>query len=293
MTTIENATLPVDGAELYYEIRGTGPMLLLSQSGEGDAGRSEALVRNLEDEFTVVTYDRRGLSRSLIHDTNRRPSIAAHADDVHRLLAAVTDEPVLMVGCSMGASIGLHLATTHPEQVHTLIAHEPVSPWLLAATDRAHHVRELEHCQDVCRAEGWKAALAPMVETLGINPADQETEPGVQLRPLTPERARNFTYFIEQDFTAVCEDWVDVARLARTTTRILPGVGRRTPTQVFDRHCAIELSDLLGVELTEFPGGHNGNLTHPAAYAETIRRVAHPRGDLSETAARMCHSAVS
>ncbi|MFE3753305.1 alpha/beta fold hydrolase [Nocardia tengchongensis] len=273
MTTIETATLPVAGAELYYEIRGTGPMLLISQSGEGDARRSEALVRNLENEFTVVTYDRRGLSRSRIHDENARPSVATHADDVHRLLAAVTDQPVLMLGCSMGASLGLHLATTHPEQVHTLIAHEPVSPWLLAATQRAHHRRELEECQEVCRAQGWRAALAPMARTLGINPADQEIEEGVQLPPITPERAGNFTYFIEQDFTAIHEDWLDVARLARTTTRILPAIGRRTPAQVFDRLCAFELSQLMAVEVTEFPGGHNGNLTHPAAYAATIREL--------------------
>ncbi|MFD6351628.1 alpha/beta fold hydrolase [Nocardia tengchongensis] len=274
MTTIETATLPVAGAELYYEIRGTGPMLLISQSGEGDAPRSEALVRNLENEFTVVTYDRRGLSRSRIHDENARPSVATHADDVHRLLAAMTDQPVLMLGCSMGASLGLHLAATHPEQVHTLIAHEPVSPWLLAATQRAHHQRELEECQEVCRAQGWRAALAPMARTLGINPADQEIEEGVQLPPITPERAGNFTYFIEQDFTAIREDRLDVARLARTTTRILPAIGRRTPAQVFDRLCAVELSQLMGVEVTEFPGGHNGNLTHPAAYAATIRELA-------------------
>lgn len=158
--------------------------------------------------------------------------------------------------------------------MHTLIAHEPVSPWLLAATQRAHHQRELEECQEVCRAQGWRAALAPMARTLGINPADQEIEEGVQLPPITPERAGNFTYFIEQDFTAIREDWLDVARLARTGTRILPAIGRRTPAQVFDRLCAVELSQPMGVEVTEFPGGHNGNLTHPAAYAATIRELA-------------------
>ncbi|MFE3262033.1 hypothetical protein ACFXPS_42620 [Nocardia sp. NPDC059091] len=51
-------------------------------------------------------------------------------------------------------------------------------------------------------------------------------------------------------------------------------VGRKTPAQDFDRRRALELTDLLGIELTDFPGGHNGNMTHPAAYAETIRRLA-------------------
>lgn len=273
MNTIETATLQVPGAELYYEIRGTGPMLLISQSGEGDARRSEDLVRHLENEFTVLTYDRRGLSHSLIHDPSHPATIATHADDVHRLLTAVTDAPVRMLGCSMGASIGLHLATTHPEQLHTLIAHEPVSPWLLAATDRAHHLRELEECQRIFHAEGWQAALAPMVRTLGINPADQDTEPNLTPNPITPERATNFAYFIAHDFTAVREDWLDATHLQATGVDIVPARGARTPTHVFDRKCADELGTLLDVAVAEFPGGHNGNLTHPAAYAEKLRAL--------------------
>lgn len=181
MTTISNATLSVPGADLYYEVRGTGPVLLISQSGEGDARRSEGLVRQLEQTYTVITYDRRGLSRSTIHDTTEPVTVAKHADDVHRLLTALTDQPAHMLGCSMGAAIGLHLAVEHPEQLHTLIAHEPVTPWLLAAAERAHHLRELEHCQQVFRDSGWQAALAPMVKTLGIDPRNQELEPGVEL----------------------------------------------------------------------------------------------------------------
>ncbi|WP_327144894.1 alpha/beta fold hydrolase [Nocardia sp. NBC_01327] len=272
MNTIETATLQVPGAELYYEIRGAGPMLLISQSGEGDARRSEDLVRRLESDFTVVTYDRRGLSHSRIHDS-RTVTVATHADDVHRLLSEVADGPVRMLGCSLGASIGLHMATTHPEQLQLLIAHEPVSPWLLAATDRALHMRELEHCQQVYRAEGWQAALAPMARTLGINPADQEIEPNVRPIPITAERAANFGYFIEHDFTAVREDWLDALSLQQTEVQIVPAQGRHTPHQVFDRKCATELSKLLNTPVAEFPGGHNGNLTHPTAYADQVRTL--------------------
>ncbi|MET9491872.1 alpha/beta hydrolase [Nocardia sp. NPDC006630] len=272
MNTIETATLQVPGAELYYEIRGAGPMLLISQSGEGDARRSEDLVRRLENDFTVLTYDRRGLSHSRIQDS-WPVTVATHADDVHRLLSEIADGPVRMLGCSLGASIGLHLATTHPEQLQLLIAHEPVSPWLLAATDRARHMRELEHCQQVYRAEGWQAALAPMARTLGINPADQEIEPGVQPIPISAERAANFSYFIEHDFTAVREDRLDVLRLQQTEVQIVPAWGRRTPQQVFDRKCTAELGKLVNVPIAEFPGGHNGNLTHPAAYAEQVRTL--------------------
>ncbi|MET9212188.1 MULTISPECIES: hypothetical protein [unclassified Nocardia] len=42
---------------------------------------------------------------------------------------------------------------------------------------------------------------------------------------------------------------------------------------VFDHKCARELADLRATPLVEFPGGHNGNLTHPAAYAAVVRAV--------------------
>ncbi|MFE3445117.1 alpha/beta fold hydrolase [Nocardia sp. NPDC059180] len=273
MTTIETATLPVPGAELYYEVRGHGPLLLISQSGEGDANRTDALVQHLHDDFTVVTYDRRGLSRSTIHDGTRPPTMATHADDVHRLLAQISRGPAHVLGCSMGAVIGLHLAVDHPEQLDTLIAHEPVAPWLLAATDRAEHLRELEHCQQVFHTDGWQAALAPMARTLGINPADQDIEPGVQLPAITAERAANFGYFLGSDFTAVRTDWLDVARAKHSGVRIIPAAGRTTPPQVFDRKCATELAGLLGTEVAIFAGGHNGNMTHPRAYADQIRSI--------------------
>src|SRR5690349_12079780 len=84
-------TLAVPGATLYYDVRGTGPVLLISQSGEGDADRTVDLVDALAEDFTVVTYDRRGLSRSVLDDPAAVPTMVEHADDVHRLLAEVTD----------------------------------------------------------------------------------------------------------------------------------------------------------------------------------------------------------
>ncbi|GII78835.1 putative hydrolase YraK [Sphaerisporangium rufum] len=263
--------LRVDGASLYYEVRGTGPVLLISQSGEGDAGRSKDLVDLLAGDYTVVTYDRRGLSRSTPDDPAQGTSLAGHADDVHRLLAELTDEPALMLGCSLGASIGFHLILEHPGQVGTLVAHEPVTPRLLPGDQRARHEQELAHVQQVHRRDGLAATFKVIAEVLGIDPADPDVEPGLTPQPMTPQRVRNFDYFVEHDFTAIIGDTLDVAALAGSPTRILPAAGRTTPRTVFDNKCAFALADLLGTEALEFPGGHNGNTTHPRAYASALR----------------------
>lgn len=268
-----NGMLPADGATIYYEVRGTGPVLLVSQSGEGDADRTADLVRRLTDDYTVVTYDRRGLSRSTLDDPARGASMADHVEDVHRLLAAVTDRPAHMLGCSFGAVIGLHLAVEHPEQLGTLIAHEPVAPRLLPDAERAHHVRELEELQDLYRERGLADAFTKIAEVLGIDPVAQDTEPDLTPHPLDDRRRAGFDFFIRNDFTAVVRDTLDVAALVETPARVVPAFGRTTPRHVFDFRCARELAALLGVEAREFPGGHNGNTTHPRAYAGRIREI--------------------
>ncbi|MEV7614417.1 alpha/beta hydrolase [Streptomyces sp. NPDC089799] len=273
--------LRVSGAELYYEVRGSGPLLLVSQSGEGTAGRSVDLVDRLAEDYTVVTYDRRGLSRSALPQ-GRGVTMEEHADDVHRLLAELTSEPAIVVGLSLGASIGLHLAVRHPEQVSVLVAHEPVTPRLLPAAERDRHERELTEIQETYRREGLLPALAEVARVLGIDPASQDREPGLTPQPGLTERADDFEFFLTHDLAAIVGDTFDPAALAGPAgsgprggagPRIVPVTGRTTPRTVFDHRCAEELGTLLGTEPAEFPGGHNGNLTHPAAWAARLREV--------------------
>ncbi|WP_219518468.1 alpha/beta fold hydrolase [Nonomuraea ceibae] len=271
--TTTTGYLPVPGASLYYEMRGNGPTLLIAQSGEGDAGRSADLVDQLADAYTVITYDRRGLSRSTLDDPGNGVTMAEHADDVHRLLAALTDKPAAMLGCSLGAVIGLHLAVQHPGQLHTLIAHEPVAPCLLPAPDRARHEAELAEIQQLYREKGLAQALTVIAEVLGIDPAGPGAEPDLTPHPMSPERIINFGFFIEHDFTAIIDDCLPLNELAGTPTRIVPATGRTTPDTVFDYRCARELATLLGTEVAEFPGGHNGNTTHPRAYAVRLNQI--------------------
>ncbi|MFH7596497.1 alpha/beta hydrolase [Streptomyces racemochromogenes] len=258
---------------LYHRLQGSGPLLLISQSGEGDADRTVDLVPHLTDAFTVLTYDRRGLSRSRPEEPGRTTSLAEHAEDVCRLLDAVTDEPALMLGCSIGAVIGLHVAVRQPGRLSTLVAHEPVAPSLLPAADRARHEAELAELRHIHRAAGLPATVREAARVLGIDTSGKYSEPGLTPQPMTELRRANFAYFVEHDFSAVIQDALDPAALAATPTRIIPAVGATTPATVFDRACAAALADLVGEEIRVFPGGHNGNTSHPKAYAERLRAL--------------------
>jgi len=67
--------------DLYHEVRGHGPAVLFIAGATGDAGHYTRVAERLADEFTVITYDRRGNSRSRVNaDGPQVATIAAQAD---------------------------------------------------------------------------------------------------------------------------------------------------------------------------------------------------------------------
>ena len=102
-------TLAVNGAELYHEVRGDGPPLLLIMGMTGDAGHFEGFADLLADEFTVVTYDRRGNGRSPRPSGWTSTSPEEQADDAAALLDSLGLAPAAVYGSSSGGTFALCL----------------------------------------------------------------------------------------------------------------------------------------------------------------------------------------
>jgi pimeloyl-ACP methyl ester carboxylesterase len=132
MSEIREGVVEVIGASIHYQVSGHGPTLLLLSPGDGDADVFADLVPLLEG-FTVVTCDRRGQARSAIVDPAEPVTVATHADDVARVLVAVTTHGARVFGAGLGAVIGLELVARHPHRVSTLVAFEPSLPTLADA----------------------------------------------------------------------------------------------------------------------------------------------------------------
>src|SRR5207344_3649885 len=148
--------LDVPGARLYYERRGAGPLLLLIGSPMDSTGFA-GLASALASDYTVVTYDPRGIGNSSRQDTTVDVTPEQQADDVHRLLSVLGGEPAHVFGSSGGAVVGLALVTAHPGQVHTLVAHEP--PVVELLPDSAQVRAEFEDIYATYRADGADQAM--------------------------------------------------------------------------------------------------------------------------------------
>lgn len=262
------------GARLHVQVHGSGSPVLVLQSGEGDADRSVDLAMALSARHTVITLDRRGLSRSPRDDADAPVGTDEHVADVQAVLAAVTDEPVIVVGCSLGALIGLHLVCDSPERVALLVAHEPVAPRLLPEPSRTRHREELTEVRNRYLRSGLSPALTEMARVLGIRLEGQESESDLTPQPMNARRVANFDHFLRHDLPAINSDTLDVAALAAVDLPIVPAIGRTTPSHVFDVQCARALAAVIGREPVMLPGGHNGNLSHPRAWAAAITDLA-------------------
>ncbi|MGP3963458.1 alpha/beta fold hydrolase [Nonomuraea sp. 3N208] len=117
---MQTRTLTVPGAELHYEVRGSGPVLLTILGGGSDAAMAGPLAETLAGRYTVITYDRRGLSRSSLTEPPREQRVEEHADDALRLLGP---EPGYVFGTHSGALIALDLQARHPDRILGLVAH--------------------------------------------------------------------------------------------------------------------------------------------------------------------------
>jgi pimeloyl-ACP methyl ester carboxylesterase len=260
-------TLQVPGATLHLETAGRGPLLLVLQGGAGDAQGSAGLLKHLSDRYTLLSYDRRGLSRSKVDDPKSPTSIAQHADDASEVIRAVTGEAVFAVGISIGAVIGIELARRHPQQVRALVAHEPPLPQLLPEELEAIGKAQ-EQVEAVHRNEGLPAAMALFLKMTGFDLRDRESD--LEMPRPNPAYAENMEFFLTHDAPATRLYRLDVSELVGR--RIVPTAGERS-RGLWTHRCSKALADALRTRLVETPGGHNAYAMHPRAFSAKLDEV--------------------
>jgi len=100
---VKTGTVEANGTKLYYELRGRGPSLLFIPGAEGDAEEYPRVAELLDDEFTVLTYDRRGFSRSPRPVGYIGTTVDRQTDDAAALLGALDLAPAGVWGNGSGA----------------------------------------------------------------------------------------------------------------------------------------------------------------------------------------------
>lgn len=279
--------LKTPDATLAYDVRGPlppadGRPVLMMIAAPMDASGFTTLASHFPDR-TVVTYDPRGLGRSTRHDDSLVNTPDQNAEDVHRIIADLGASPVDLFGSSGGAVTALALVAAYPDDVVTVVAHEPPLISLLPDADRVAEADRRVH--EIYQEKGWghgMAAFIGMTEWKGeFTDAYFETpppDPAAFGMPTEDDGSRD-----DPLLSGVSDDVTgkepDLEAVKSAPVRVVIAVGEESEGLLTGR-TSVVVAERLGQEAVVFPsnhggflGGEFGQVGKPVEFAAKLREV--------------------
>jgi len=267
-------TLHTADVDIVYDVDGPlptadsrPPLMLIAHPM--DATGFVALASNLPDR-TVVTYDPRGLGRSTRKDgrVDFVPTILAL--DVHAVIEALGAGPVELFASSGGAVVALALVAGHPNDVTTLVSHEPPIIPVLADADAAD--RAFAAVRAAYHSKGWGAGMAGFIAMTSwrgrftndyfAQPAPDPAMFGIP----TEDNGSRDDPLLSGRGSAMTSYLPDIEALAAAPTRVVIALGEESAGTMTGR-TAVATAEFLGQEATVFPSHHGGFMGGAFGYA--------------------------
>ncbi|CAD5923135.1 MULTISPECIES: alpha/beta fold hydrolase [unclassified Streptomyces] len=280
-------TLKTAGADLVYDVHGPlpttdgrPPLFMIGQPMDA-TGFAALAARSAER--TVVTYDPRGLGRSVRRDGRDDHTPETQADDVHALIQELGAGPVEMFASSGGAVTALAVVARYPGDVTVLVAHEP--PLITLTPDGPAALRARAAVREAYEKRGWGAGMAAFVAMTSWEGEfteayfDQpEADPAAFGMPAEDDGSRDDPLLSDRSW-AISDHRPDVDAITAAPTRVVIAVGEESRAVQTGRTSAAT-AELLGQPLTVFPSHHGGFLDgefgypgKPDEFARRLREV--------------------
>lgn len=274
-------------ADIVYDVHGPlptadgrPPLFMIGQPM--DARGFTTLVSYLPDR-TVITYDPRGLGRSIRKDGRVDNTSTVQAEDVHGVIGALGAGPVEMFASSGGAVTALALVAAYPNDVTTLVAHEPPLIPVLPDAEAAERARAA--VTDAYEAKGsgvGMAAFIAMTSWQGEFTDDYFARPApdpAQFGMTTEDDRSREDPLLSNRSWPVSGYRPDFDALAAAPTRIVIAVGEES-AGTFTGRTSVATAALMGQQATVFPSHHGGFMGgefgfpgQPEAFAHRLRDV--------------------
>jgi pimeloyl-ACP methyl ester carboxylesterase len=278
-------------ADLAYDVHGPLPAAdgrpPLFMIGQPMTASGFATFATLFPDRTVVTYDPRGLGRSVRKDGRVDNTPTVQAEDVHAVIGALGVGPVEMFASSGGAVTALALVTAYPNDLTTLVAHEP--PLIPVLPDAAAAERALAGVRDAYQAKGSSAGMAAFIAMTSWHGeftddyfAQPVPDPAQFGMPTEDDGSRDDPLLSDRSW-AISSYRPDIKALTAAPTRVVIAVGEES-AGTFTGRAALATAELLGQQTAKFPSHHGGFVGaesgyagQPEAFARKLHDVLHQR----------------
>ena len=256
-----------DDVNIYYKVSGEGDALVLIHGVVTDSALFEQTAKILSARFKVLTYDRRGNSRSRMPgaDPDHAPfSIDEQAEDIYDLMQELGISEAYLAGASAGGVIAEYFFEKHPEMVKHLIMYESGMLGHMIKEDAA-----FREWSDKTKAlvDAGKINSALLRFSQHIGPTDQRSparSPEVSERELG-----NVMYAFNSEIPSLHSYLPDFDFLKANADRVTVAAGEKSGDTAYVRE-AKRLADEIGKKVLYYPGGHNLPYDLPAEFAVSI-----------------------
>ena len=265
MSTPHNTgVVEANGTSLYYEKRGDGPSLLFIVGAGGDASDFAAVATLLAEEFTTITYDRRGFSRSPWPAGASWTWVDQQADDAAALLSGLGLAPAAVYGNSIGALASLSLLLHHPQLVTKVMLHEP--PLMAGLADPNEGMAHLRRVVSDGKATGGLRGGREAFLRTGMGEASYAALPADYRERLLSSAAT----FLIHEFDRY--EWYRPAdeEMAAVSRPVVLLAGMESAP--FFRPAAEWLASRLGTVVISLGGAHTPQRDRPQEVAAAIRK---------------------
>lgn len=252
---------------LHGEVTGAGRTVLLIHGGAEDGTSFAAVAEQLEPDFEVVTYDRRGTGRSGKGAGWPRIGVQRHADDAGELLRRLHTVAAVCCGTSSGAIVALAMAARHSEVVEHVVSFEP--PLLALAPGGGRSRERLLHIvRSALREHPGDYGHAYEMFARTVHGADWST-----LREHTRNQQRGYgELFVEDDLELMTRYCPRLDLLASGGTEVTIGAGIWSVALLAE--VANRVATRIGTKVAWLESSHGVHRERPDLLAALIRERA-------------------
>jgi pimeloyl-ACP methyl ester carboxylesterase len=272
-TDVQTGSVTTEGDDLYYEVRGHGPPLVMIPAASGDAGLYSFVADILCDEYKVITYDRRGFARSSRHEPQNF-EVSQQSRDALAVLQAVGERAAFVFGSSSGAIFALDLAKCQPDVVKAVVAHEP--PLARVLPDSQRWLRFFAGLYWMALRLSVNLAMLRFALMVGIPPllAMRKAPKDVASRS---DKVADF--FVRHELLPVVNYQPDVALIKQNRVKVIMAAGQWSlDKHKFYARTVPILAERLGCEMVKFHGHHSSYVDRPKEWATALRSTLHKAG---------------
>jgi len=253
----------VNGAQLYYEMKGTGPPLLLVHAGVADCRMWDAQIEAFSEEYQVIRFDLRGFGRS-----NMPSGSFSNYGDIKALMDFLEIKTVYLIGISFGGLVALDFTLAYPDYVKALVLGAPS----VSGVSPSERIRQFWEEEDAALEKGdLEGATELNLELWVDGPHRESNQVSMEVRDLVQEmQLAIFKKEVPDDVEEIDLDPTAISRLGEVEIPVQVMVGG------LDLEEKLELADRLVEEMPDcskvvIPGvAHMLNMEEPEVFNQSV-----------------------